>query len=103
MTHIGGQSSVLKDFTIFLSVNLTDCYAFGRLFDLDTIEIYACSGCGGMEQGLKAQELYRKQALVNTERARKVDRATFFNNEFDREMFLGKTFAHHADIQSRDV
>ena len=30
----------------------------------------------------------------NIRRAKKVDKAAFFNNEFDKEMFLSKTFAH---------
>ena len=38
----------------------------------------------------------------NIQKARKVDRAAFFNNEFDREMFLSNTFSHNKGAR-RDV
>ena len=32
---------------------------------------------------------------------KKVDKSAFANNEFDREMFLGKTFSHRQVVDDR--
>ncbi|RHY28705.1 hypothetical protein DYB32_006940 [Aphanomyces invadans] len=53
-------------------------------------------GCGGDECKL-AQHHYRADTAELINRARKVDKAQFAGNAFDREMFLSKTFSSGAD------
>jgi hypothetical protein len=38
----------------------------------------------------------------NIQKARKVDKAQFFNSAFDQEFLLGNTFAHKGQVQGRD-
>lgn len=35
-----------------------------------------------------------------SEKMKKVDKAAFVNNDFDKEMFLGKTFGHQKDMHN---
>lgn len=88
-------------------------------FYIDTMEVW---GCGG-EEALNAQASARKDRARLIENARKVDKAKFLGEhyctlvepllqervpngvlavsskgEFDQEMFLGKTFAHKAEV-----
>ena len=107
----GGRSKSQINFPIFIPVTLEGCKIFGVPFELDCLEVYAAGGAApanGFEQsqldaGLRAQALNKKQAQVTLERARTVDRAAFFNNEFDREMFLSNTFAHTKQAAGSDV
>lgn len=52
-------------------------------------------GVGGEErirEATVAQGKAREQVAENIAKARKVDKSKFVDNEFDKEMFLGKTF-----------
>ena len=55
-------------------------------------------GCGDADAAAEAQMQYRKQTAQLIDRARKVDKAQFANNEFDQEYLLGKTFGHGKDL-----
>jgi hypothetical protein len=94
-----------NDFCIFIPTNLENCMSFSKNFTMKCLEIYACSGNNSdtLNNDIYNQNEYKKVKKMNQERARTVDRAQFFNNEFDREMFLGKTFAHQKDISNRDM
>jgi len=110
---LGGRSKAQTSFPIFIPASLEGCKVFGVPFELDCLEVYAAGGArtknadgsvqSQLDAGLKAQVLNKKQQQVTLERARTVDRAAFFNNEFDREMFLPNTFAHKQQAQNRDV
>lgn len=70
-------------------------------FEIGCIEIWAIGGAECVETGMKAmaESQYIKKKTI--EKARKIDKAQFFNNEFDREMFLGGQFQHRKDIERR--
>ncbi|RMX70119.1 hypothetical protein DD238_000242 [Peronospora effusa] len=101
---IGGST---EKFRLFLSEDLDEhsyttpkCLSFepGRLssseqFMIDAIEVW---GCGGA-QGALNQKAHRQETANLINRARKVDKAQFVGNDFDKEMFLGKTFGHGTD------
>ena len=46
---------------------------------------------------MKKQE--RDQVIID--KMKKVDKSAFANNEFDREMFLSKTFSHRQVVDER--
>ena len=61
-------------------------------------------GVGGeaiITEALAGLQDVRARKKQIQERARKVDRAAFFDNEFDQEMFLGKTFQHRKLMEQR--
>lgn len=101
---IGGTTS---KFRLFLSEDLdessyttTKCLSFesGRLssrenFTIDAMEIWGC----GDEDDLMHQRMYRKDTADMINKARKVDKAQFVGSDFDKEMFLGKTFGQGTD------
>ncbi|CAI5745553.1 unnamed protein product [Peronospora destructor] len=101
---IGGST---KKFRLFLSEDLDEhsyttsqCLSFepGRLssseqFMVGAIEVW---GCGGA-QGELDQKAHRQETANLINRARKVDKAQFAGNDFDKQMFLGKTFGHGTD------
>jgi hypothetical protein len=100
---MGGSTSKLR---IFLDEDFEECYTTpkdlsfenGRLtktdqFTLDVLEVW---GCGG-EESRKSQMKNRAETEDLINRARKVDKAQFIGNEFDKEMFLSKTFGHGGD------
>jgi len=112
----GGRSKTQTTFPIFIPVSLEGCKVFGVPFELDCLEVYAAGGASThsgvygsgpgqsqLDAGLQAQAMNKKQQQATLERARTVDRAAFFNNEFDREMFLSSTFAHKQQAQNRDA
>lgn len=68
-------------------------------FEIDCIEIYGCGGDETLAYGLKAQQEARKTKDEHIQRARKVDKAQFFNNPFDREFLLGGTFEQDCNGQ----
>ena len=37
------------------------------------------------------------------DKMKKVDKSAFANNDFDKEMFFGKTFQHRGDIDERGM
>lgn len=63
-------------------------------FNIDTLEVWGCGGNNRVAEALSAQLEHRKQANIALEKARKVDKAAFFNNDFDREFLLGQTTSH---------
>ncbi|KAL3668148.1 hypothetical protein V7S43_007011 [Phytophthora oleae] len=101
---VGGSTD---KFRLFLSEDLDEnsyttpkCLSFepGRLstseqFVIDGMEVW---GCGGEESDL-SQKAHRQETADLINRARKVDKAQFVGNDFDKEMFLGKTFGHGTD------
>ncbi|KAG2532987.1 hypothetical protein JM18_000843 [Phytophthora kernoviae] len=101
---IGGSTD---KFRLFLSEDLDEnsystskCLSFepGRLssnekFVIDTIEGW---GCGGEESDL-SQKAHRQETADLINRARKVDKAQFLGNDFDKEFLLSKTFGHGTD------
>ncbi|KAL4175657.1 hypothetical protein KRP22_000620 [Phytophthora ramorum] len=101
---MGGSTDKCR---LFLSEDLDEhsyttpkCLSFepGRLssseqFIIEAIEVW---GCGGEESDL-SQKAHRQETADLINRARKVDKAQFVGNDFDREMFLGKTFGHGTD------
>lgn len=70
-------------------------------FEIDHLEVYACGGKQIIERGMKALANDREIRDENIQRARKVDKAQFFNNAFDREFLLSGTFAHTAQSADR--
>lgn len=55
-----------------------------------------------VRRGLNAQKMDRDVRAENIQKARKVDKAQFFNSAFDQEFLLGNTFAHKGQVQGRD-
>lgn len=106
----GGTKEKLR---LFIPESLEGCHAYsscptfesGSLlppecknrFDIMTLEVWGCGGDEAINSGLHAQKKDREVRDENIRRAKKVDKAAFFNNDFDREMFLGKTFSHKQD------
>ncbi|KAF1790847.1 TLDc domain [Phytophthora cactorum] len=102
-----GMGGSTEKFRLFLSEDLDEnsyttakCLSFepGRLssseqFVIDAMEVW---GCGGEESEL-SQKAHRQETADLINRARKVDKAQFVGNDFDKEMFLGKTFGHGTD------
>ncbi|EEY69393.1 uncharacterized protein PITG_05622 [Phytophthora infestans T30-4] len=102
-----GMGGSTDKFRLFLSEDLDEnsyttakCLSFepGRLssgeqFVIDAMEVW---GCGGEESDLR-QKAHRQETADLINRARKVDKAQFVGNDFDKEMFLGKTFGHGTD------
>jgi len=72
----------------------------GGTYQLRDLAVFGCGGDSVIEKGLKGQSdarMIREDAL---QKARKVDKAKFFENTFDREMFLSNTFSHQKDATS---
>ncbi|TMW63390.1 hypothetical protein Poli38472_002331 [Pythium oligandrum] len=102
-----GMGGTLNGFRLFLNEDFDDncysaakCLSFepGRLtkkdqFAMDAIEVW---GCGG-DESLQRQGQVRKDTAEMLDKMRKVDKAAFVGNDFDRSMFLGKTFGHGTD------
>lgn len=70
-------------------------------FEIDTIEVWGTGGTANVEKGLLAQKKSREIVDENIQKARKVDKAAFFNSEFDREFLLSGTFTHKSQQQNR--
>lgn len=66
------------------------------MFEVQTLELWGCGGEEAISSGLTAQKKDRDVRDENIRKAKKVDKAAFFNNTFDQEMFLSKTFAHKS-------
>ncbi|CEG43107.1 Uncharacterized conserved protein, contains TLDc domain [Plasmopara halstedii] len=102
-----GMGGSTDKFRLFLSEDLDEqsytiakCLSFepGRLsfnehFVIDVMEVW---GCGG-DESEHNQEKHRLETAELINRARKVDKAQFIDNDFDKETFLGKTFGHGTD------
>lgn len=101
---MGGEPT---NFRLFLSEDFDEncystpkCLSFepGRLstskhFAIDAMEVW---GCGGQDSQ-RQQQAHRQETADLINRARKVDKAQFMGNDFDKEMFLSKTFGYGAD------
>ena len=70
-------------------------------FDIDRLEVWGVGGEAIITEALAGLQDVRARKKQIQERARKVDRAAFFDNEFDQEMFLGKTFQHRKLMEQR--
>ncbi|CCI48958.1 unnamed protein product [Albugo candida] len=106
---VGGD---LTEFRMFLSEDFDEnCYTTTRClsyepgplssrkrFSIALLEIW---GCGGEKSMLK-QKAHRQDTADMIAHARKVDKAQFVGNDFDKEMFLGRTFGHGTN-QARVV
>lgn len=68
-------------------------------FEIDCLEIWACGGQEAVQQGLLAQKKNREIKDEAIQKARKVDKAQFFNNSFDAEFLLSNTFAHRQQVR----
>jgi hypothetical protein len=114
MPHGIGFGGTLEGFRVFIPDSLETCYArpacptyeLGKLVEEETFEIDAMEvwGCGGVKKITKALEAQKEARAVTEEtinRARKVDKAAFFDNSFDREFLLPNTFSHHKEMNER--
>ena len=65
--------------------------------DICNLEVYGFGDDDTLKDLVKKQE--RDQVIIN--KMKKVDKSAFANNEFDREMFLNKTFSHRQVVDER--
>ena len=70
-------------------------------FEIDALEVWGCGGAEVVGQALRARAEERDAMEETIRRAQKVDKAAFFNNEFDREFFLSKTTGHGGGASKR--
>lgn len=121
LPHGMGFGGSLEGFRLFIPDTLEHCtvrascttYEQGRLvfsdeidvnniqFDIEHLEVWGSGGTELIESGLRAQADHRKVLAHTIDKARKVDKAQFFSNGFDREYLLPNTFSHHKDMQER--
>ena len=79
------------------------CFDSGKLltetneFEIATLEVYACGGDKTIDEGLRNQHELRENINRTIDKARKVDRAKLFNNDFNKEMFFSNTFSHNKN------
>ena len=65
--------------------------------EICNLEVFGFGDDDTLKDLVKKQE--RDQLIIN--KMKKVDKSAFANNEFDREMFLGKTFSHRQVVDDR--
>ena len=65
--------------------------------DICNLEVYGFGDDDTLQDLVKKQE--RDQVIIN--KMKKVDKSAFVNNDFDREMFLSKTFSHRQVVDER--
>ena len=70
--------------------------------NIDCLEIWAIGGDKAISNAQAARGVTRELNEDTLQKARRVDRAAFFGSKFDREMFLGKTFAHQSESDGRE-
>jgi hypothetical protein len=80
---------------------MDELFAEVESFEIMNIEVWGSGGYQRVEHGLLAQQEARKIMYENIDKARKVDKAQFFSNGFDREFLLSNTFSHQKDMQER--
>ncbi|KAG5177105.1 TLD-domain-containing protein [Tribonema minus] len=68
------------------------CPSANRRFEIDSLEVWGLGGEEAVSAGLDARMRHRAAVAHTLNKARKVDKAKFLDNEFDREFLLGKTF-----------
>jgi hypothetical protein len=118
-----GPFSTGLEHRLFIPKSMNDCYAApscdsfeagpllgdsstsegssSSAFEIDVMEVWGSGGEDILSQALAGLEDKRAQKRRVQERARKVDRAAFFENDFDQEMFLGNTFQHRKQMEQR--
>lgn len=89
--HVLGSDATFGDGSLFPGAG----ERFQSAFQPTLIEIW---GCGGEEAAVAQFEQRQRDEGVR-DQARKVDRAKLLENDFDKEMFFGKTFAAAADAR----
>eukprot|EP01035_Chromulina_nebulosa_P021176 gene21176-27434_t len=72
-------------------------------FEIDVLEVWGCGGEEIVNSGLQEQSNHRQMNEKTINQARKVDKATFFNNAFDQEFLLSKTMQHKREMNDRDT
>jgi len=119
LPHGMGLGGTIGNFRIFLPESLEECTSTTRCltfengvlssagkgtFEIQDLEIW---GCGGSEdqvqKAMGKQVLVRQATADNILKARKVDKAAFLDNAFDKEFLLGKTFSTGARAVADDV
>jgi hypothetical protein len=121
LPHGLGFGGNLEGFRLFIPDSLEQCtaraicttYEPGKLvfsddidvnnveFEIEHLEVWGSGGAALINTALRAQVDHRQVLAHNIDKARKVDKAQFFNNGFDREFLLGNTFSHQKDMQER--
>ncbi len=121
LPHGLGFGGSVEGFRLFIPDTLEQCtaraicttYEPGKLvfsddfdvnnvqFEIEHLEVWGSGGANLIANALKAQANHRRVLAHTIDKARKVDKAQFFNNGFDREFLLGNTFSHHKDMQDR--
>lgn len=107
LPHGMGFGGTTEGFRLFIPDSLEHCVATsscptfetGKLlpteaeqhFEIDQLEIWGCGDSQAIAEALQAQVIERKNVDENIRKARQVDKAAFFNNEFDKEFFLSKS------------
>lgn len=69
-------------------------------FEIDFMEVWACGGEKYIKNGMLSLKKDRELKYETLQKARKVDKAQFFNNAFNQEFLLSNTFSHRN--QSRE-
>ena len=70
-------------------------------FAIDIIEVWGCGGLASLSRGQQAQSTHRAIKDEAIQRARKVDKAAFFDSEFNQEFFLSNTMQHRQQTSDR--
>lgn len=68
-------------------------------FEIECLEIWACGGDDALLKGFQSQTEARQIKQNTIDKARKVDKAQFFGNAFDREFLLSNTVNPHGSDQ----
>jgi hypothetical protein len=68
-----------------------------EMLNIGNIEVFGFGDEDALESLMKKQE--RDKNVID--KMKKVDKSAFVNNEFDKEMFFGKTFAHRQNVDER--
>jgi hypothetical protein len=68
-----------------------------EILNIGNIEVFGFGDEDTLNDLIKKQD--RDKAL--SDKMKKVDKSAFVNNEFDKEMFFSKTFAHRNDVDER--
>ena len=68
-----------------------------EMLNIGNIEVFGFGDEDALESLMKKQE--RDKNVID--KMKKVDKSAFVNNEFDKEMFFGKTFSHRQNVDER--
>jgi hypothetical protein len=74
----------------------------GTTFNIINLEVWGCGGDLVVEEALAAQKKDRAIRDDLIRKARTVDKAAFFENKFDQEFLLSKTFSHKVRMARRE-